>query len=149
MPNKHFYFALGATHGAFIAAWIHRRRHVWYPRFAWLRSLYRWDRHWKLYLPFMIVAFGILALVPDILYALDILPKPVIRSAIFNLFYGYAWFERIEDIDPHLDWLFNTTGSLLLYGLALGTLGFYSQEAARRLKRSKIACCKTDANDQY
>lgn len=133
MPNKHFYFALGATHGASVAAWIYRRRHAWYPRYAWVRGLYRRDRDWTLYLPFVMVAFGLLALVPDILYGLGILPKPVIRSAAFNLFYGYAWFERSEDLDPLLDWLFNTIGSLLLYALALGVLGFYAREAARRL----------------
>ena len=63
MPNKHFYFALGATHGALVAAWIYRRRHAWYPRYAWVRGLYRRDRDWTLYLPFVMVAFGLLALV--------------------------------------------------------------------------------------
>lgn len=108
MPNKHFYFVLGATHGALVAAWIYRRRHAWYPRYAWVRGLYRRDRDWTLYLPFVMVAFGLLALVPDILYGLGILPKPVIRSAAFNLFYGYAWFERSEGLDPLLDWLIST-----------------------------------------
>lgn len=124
---------MGAAQGAVVAAWIYRQRHAWYPRYRWVRALYRWNRDWVLYLPVVIAAFGCLALLPDTLYALGLLPKAVIRSDLFNLFYGYAWFERIEDIYPTVDWILNTVGSASLYLMALAILNWYATEAARRL----------------
>lgn len=137
MPNKHFYFAIGALHGTAVVAWAHSRRHIWFERYRWVRQLYWCNPDWFLYFPVVIALFGCLALLPDALYALDILPKSTIRSDMFNVFYGYAWFEHIEDRSPRLDWLFNTTGSALLYALALAVLGFYTHLATSELKRHR------------
>lgn len=133
MPNKHFYFALGAAHGTAVVAWIHHRRHVWYERYRWVRALYRWDRDWFLYFPLVIGTFGFLALLPDILYAIGVLTKAQIRTPWFNVFYGYAWFEQIEDARPSLDWAFNSLGSALLYMQAIAILQYYSGMVSRRL----------------
>lgn len=138
MPNKHFYFAMGALHGAAVVAWAHQKRHAWYERYRWMRTLYRWNPDWFLYFPMVIALFGCLALVPDALYALDILPKSVIRSDLFNVFYGYAWFEHMEDRSPRLDWMLNTIGSVLLYALSLMVLGIYAHFVAAELRQHRI-----------
>lgn len=138
MPNKHFYFAMGAVHGTAVVAWAYSRRHIWFEQYRWVRKLYRWDPYWFLYFPVVIAFFGCLALVPDTLYALGILPKSVIRSDLFNVFYGYAWFEHMENTSPRLDWLFNTLGSVLLYALSLAVLLFYARLANAEQQRNRI-----------
>jgi len=138
MPNKHFYFAMGALHGAAIAVWVHTQRHAWFKRYRWVRRLYHRKPDWFLYFPVVIALFGCLALVPDTLYALDILPKSVIRSDLFNVFYGYAWFEHMEDSSPRLDWLFNTIGSALLYALSLLVLGLYASLVTAELHQQRV-----------
>lgn len=132
MPNKHVYFAIGALHGAAVIAWVGHNRHAWFEHFRWVRALYRWDRDWFLYFPLGIAFFGALALVPDILLAFELLPKKIIRSNVSNIFYGYAWFEQIEDANPAIDHLLNTLGSVVLYGLSLGVLGFYAKELSKQ-----------------
>ncbi len=146
MPNKHFYFAMGALHGAAVVVWVHSQQHAWFQRYRWVRQLYRRHPDWHLYFPTVIVTFGFLALVPDTLYALGILSKSAIRSDLFNVFYGYAWFEHVEDSSPRLDWLFNTLGSGLLYALSLAVLGFYvrllsaEQDGQRALQDPSRSC---------
>lgn len=135
MPNKHFYFALGALHGAAVVVWIHSQRHLWFQRHRWVRKLYRRHPDWFLYFPILIALFGCVALVPDALHALDILPKSIIRSDLFNVFYGYAWFEQIEDYSPRIDWLINSVASAALYFLAVGVLLYYAGQARKYLLR--------------
>lgn len=129
MPNKHFYFALGASQGALIIILIRCFRHWLLQRFAIIRYLYKLDRDWFIYFPLVIAAFGILGLLPDILYALNIFPKEIIRSDFFNIFFGYAWFEIEEDISPYFDWIMNIAGSIALFAISLGTLIFYARYA--------------------
>lgn len=134
MPNKHFYFAMGVLHGAAVVTWVGYKRHAWFERYRWMRRLNRWNADWFLYSPGVMALLGCVALVPDLLHASDLLPKAAIRSDLFNVFYGYAWFEHMEDVSPGLDWLFNTVGSATLYTLAIGVLACYAGEAGRRLK---------------
>lgn len=124
---------MGALHGTAVVVWVHSHRHAWFERYRWVRQLYRWNPDWFLYFPVLIALFGCLALVPDVLYALDILPKSVIRSYLFNVFYGYAWFEQMEDRSPSFDWLANSTASGALYLLALGVLLYYVRQARQRM----------------
>lgn len=138
MPNKHFYFALGATHAVLITVVIRYCRHWLAKRFSIIRYLYKRDRDWFLYFPLLIAIFGILGLMPDILYALNIFPKEYVRSEIFNIFFGYAWFEAQEDISPHFDWLLNMAGSILLFAISLGTLIFYARYAINLTGHQKI-----------
>jgi hypothetical protein len=128
LPNKHVYFALGATHGVAVVAWVHHKRHEWFARHRWMRKLYRWDADWFLYFPFVIAIFGLIALVPDILLAFDLLPKELIRSNIFNVFYGYAWLEQLEDREPAINHMLNILGSSFLYLLSIAVLAFYAQK---------------------
>lgn len=149
MPNKHFYFALGVTHGTAVVSWVHRQRHSWYERYRWMRALYVWDRDWFLYFPFAIGAFGLLALLPDTLYAIGVLSKAQIRTDWFNLFYGYTWFERIEDTHPKLDWIFNSLGSALLYIQAIAIFKFYAGMVSRRLNAIPLYRCVAPAKKKH
>lgn len=131
MPNKHFYFALGATTGVVISYALRKSRHWLFRHFSLMRRVYRWDRHWFLYFPYLILAFGVLALTPDILHALHILPKATTRGAFFNLFYFHSYFEWLEDAKPDVDWVLNTIGSIALLTIALGIMVFYVREVKR------------------
>jgi hypothetical protein len=121
---------MGAVHGGLIVVAIRCSRYWLAKRYNWMRVLYRRERDWFLYFPFVIAAFGALALTPDTLYALNILPKYIIRSDIFNIFYGYTWFEYMEDVAPRFDWLMNGIGSLLLYIISVASLVFYARNLA-------------------
>lgn len=137
MPNKHVYFALGATHGALLVAWVYYKRRDWFEKYRWMRQLYRWDPDWFLYFPWVIGFFGCLALIPDILLALNLLSKDLLRSDLFNVFYGYSWLEYIEDNHPDIDHFFNTLGSLVLYTLALGVLTFFARSLSMCIKDAR------------
>jgi len=71
--------------------------------------------------------FGLYGLIPDILYAIGLLPKDVIRSDFFNLFLGYAWFESVEDLPEYsqLNQRWNWSGELFLPLISLGIMAFY------------------------
>ncbi len=127
MPNKHVYFALGVTHGAFLVTWMHYRRRDWFKNYRWMRQLCRFDPDWFLYFPWVLACFGCFGLIPDVILALDLLPKEKVRSDLFNVFYGYSLLEHIEDKRPDVDHLLNTFGSLILYTVALGVLAFYAR----------------------
>lgn len=131
MPNKHFYFALGACNGVAIVYAVRATRHWLFRKYRWMRALYRWDRDWFLYFPVVIGLFGILALTPDILHASHILPKEVTRGPLFNLFYFHSYFEWLENVRPETDRILNALGSIVLLGIAIGCLWFYVKEAKR------------------
>lgn len=137
MPNKHVYFALGATHGALLVAWVYYKRRDWFEKYRWMRQLYRWDPDWFLYFPLVIGLFGCLGLIPDALLALNILSKDLVRSDLFNIFYGYSWLEYAEDKHPNIDHIVNTLGSLVLYTLALGVLAFFAQSLSIRINDAR------------
>jgi len=101
MPAKHFYFANGAILGSIVVLGIRLGRRWLYDRFTWFRSLYRMDRDWFLYFPVIIGMFGMIGLIPDILFALGFLPKAVVRSEPFNIFFFYSWFESVEDLPTY------------------------------------------------
>lgn len=52
---------------------------------------------------------------------------------LFNVFFGYAWFELIEDSSAHLDRVLNAIGSLLIFGQCLGVLIVYLSVAKKLL----------------
>jgi len=153
MPNKHFYFAMGAANGVLVAYAIRKARHWLYQHTQWMRRLYRWDRDWFLYFPFLIGLFGVIALTPDILHALGILPKAETRGPVFNLFYFHSYFEWLENTNPKIDWLLNSIGSIALAMIAIGILFFYIAEAKRvvqtidKTKKSQSSKLKKPTQD--
>jgi hypothetical protein len=137
MPNKHFYFALGAAHGALISYAVRKSRYWLSNKFRVVRKIYRIDRDWFLYFPFFIAFMGVIALLPDILHGLHILPKETTRSEVFNIFFFHSYFEWLEDVNPLADWLLNSIGSAVLLLLSMGILFFYIREVKRIITNSK------------
>ncbi|PCH54275.1 MAG: hypothetical protein COC22_00535 [Flavobacteriaceae bacterium] len=95
--------------------------------FSWFRRLYDFDRDWFLYFPVVIGLFGLYGLMPDILYAIGLLPKDVVRSDFFNIFLGYSWFESVEDLPEYaqMNRILNWFGEIILFTVAVGMLVFY------------------------
>jgi len=127
MPAKHFYFSNGALLGTALVVAVRLNRKKLFNKYAWFRRLYRIDRDWFLYFPAGIGLFGLYGLIPDILYATGTLPKPVIRSDIFNIFLGYSWFESVEDVPAYsrLNELWNWSGEIVLFLISIGIIVFY------------------------
>ena len=127
MPNKHFYFAMGALSGTAISYVIRRSRFWLLKHTHWMNSIYKWNRHWFLYfLPFCVIILGLIALAPDIIHGFGILPKEVTRSRIFDLFFFHSYFEYIEDHNAAVDQLLNWVGEILLLVISTGVLLFYA-----------------------
>jgi len=138
MPDKHFYFSNGAMLGTLIVVAVRLNRRRLYAKYYWFRRLYRIDRDWFLYFPVVIGLFGIIGLIPDILYATGMLPKHVIRSDFFNLFLGYSWFESVEDLPEYrrLNQLWNWLGEVSLLLISVGIIVFYIR-IANSIKSAK------------
>lgn len=131
MPNKHFYFAMGAANGALITIVVRKARRWLFEKYSFFRRLYRLDRDWFLYFPFFIGIMGVIALTPDILHGLRVLPKAITRGDFFNLFYFHSYFEWLEDASFTANWVMNTAGSVFLLLLSLGIFVFYVYEIKR------------------
>ncbi len=127
MPNKHFYFSIGALFGITVS-WSIRKARFWLlEHTGWMKLIYRWNRYWYLYfLPFCVAIFGLIAWIPDIFHALGVFPKEVTRSSVFNLFFFHSYFEYIEDQNETVNHLLNLTGEFLLFFIAIGILFFYA-----------------------
>lgn len=134
MPNKHFYFALGAASGFMLVSAVQmvlrKKRAV--RQFHGAKYVRGYPV--SIFTPFLFSILGCIALVPDALYLLNILPKDVIRSPGFNLFWGYPWFESIEDQYPVVDHILNALGMIAIYFLALHVFGFYIRECRKRMQ---------------
>jgi hypothetical protein len=134
MPDKHFYFSIGAALGAVISIIIGRSRHSLQKNNFLFQYLYKKDKHWFLFFPILIFTVGIWGLVPDIIHALKILPKDVTRSDIFNIFFMHSYFEKIEDIYPFLNRILNWSGEIILLSISISTMIFYIQQVKRAIK---------------
>lgn len=139
MPNKHFYFALGAANGAVVAYCVRKARRWLFKQFKIVRRLYRLDRDWFLYFPFFIGVMGLIALTPDILHALHVLPKDMTRSGFFNLFYFHSYFEWLEDESASANWVMNITGSVFLFCLALSIFIFYVNQVKNIIRKGSLS----------
>lgn len=137
MPNKHFYFAMGATTGVAIS-WMIRKSRFWLLKNTrWMNRLYRWNRDWFLYFPAIVLFFGLFAWIPDIFHALGIFPKKTTRSDFFDIFFFHSYFEKIEDQNPILNQILNWVGEFLLFSIAVGVLLFYVKILKKTKKNTK------------
>lgn len=143
MPNKHFYFALGAAHGVVITYAVRKARHWLSKRVRLMRRLYHFDRDWFLYFPFFIGLMGMVALIPDILHGLHLLPKEATRAEFFNIFFFHSYFEWLEDANPDANWMMNTVASLFLLVLSMGVFIFYIRVAHKIIEQGE----KSKTND--
>jgi len=134
MPQKHFYFSLGALFGTFLVSVLGRFRHRLRKSNTLVDGLYRKDEHWFLYFPVAIFVFGCFALIPDVLHALKLLPKEVTRGPIFDIFFFHSTFERIEDQYPILNQYLNWAGEIVLGLLSVGVMIYYVLQVKRSLR---------------
>ncbi len=134
MPQKHFYFSLGALVGALLVSVLGRFRHRLRRSNALVAGLYRKDKHWFLYFPLPIFVCGCFALIPDVLHALKILPKEVTRGPLFDIFFFHSTFEQIEDQYPVLNQYLNWAGEVVLGLLSIGVMIYYVLQVKRSLR---------------
>jgi hypothetical protein len=125
VPEKHFYFAVGATVGAAISVVIAKKRHTLRETSRFFQWLYRKEPHWFLYFPIVIFMVGLWGLIPDIIHFLGWLPKEITRTHLFDVFFLHTTFEYIENTMPVIDSYLNFTGQLLLAVVCIGTMIFY------------------------
>ncbi len=137
MPNKHFYFAMGASTGVVVSWFIRKTRRWLLKHTSWMKYLYQWNRHWFYYFPVIILIFGLIAWTPDILHFFEILPKGITRSKFFNLFYFHSYFETLENENPSMDQILNWLGEILLFCIAFGILMFYALETRKLVNKRK------------
>ena len=128
MPEKHFYFSLGAVAGSAICAVIAKKRHAWRKTSAFVQWLYRKEPHWFLYFPLVIFFVGLWGLVPDIVHLFGWLPKEETRSALFDVFFFHSTFEHIENTSPLVDRYLNLLGQVLLSIVALSVMVYYVKQ---------------------
>lgn len=131
MPEKHFYFAVGAVAGSAVCAVVAKKRHQWRETSRFFQWLYRKEPHWFLYCPVIIFFTGMWGLIPDIVHFLGLLPKEVTRSALFDVFFLHSTFEHIENTMPVVDKFLNLLGQVLLAVVCLGLMVFYVQQAKK------------------
>lgn len=133
MPEKHFYFSIGALLGAVLSFFIGRARHLLQKQNSFFKLLYKKDRHWFLFFPIIIFIIGLWGLVPDILHALRILPKDVTRSDVFNIFFFHSFFEHLEDASPTFNRILNWLGELILLSISLGVMVYYIKQIKKAI----------------
>jgi hypothetical protein len=133
MPEKHFYFSIGAAVGTAISYLIGKNRHFLQDNKTIFKALKKQNRHWFLYFPVVIFIVGLWGLIPDVIHALGILSKDVTRGEFFNVFFMHSWFEHIENINPTIDQVLNWVGELLLVSIAIGVMIFYIKEIKKSL----------------
>ncbi len=133
MPEKHFYFSVGAVVGSAACSLIAKSRHSLRQKSAFFQWLYRKEPHWFLYFPVVIFLVGLWGLVPDFLHAFSLLPKMETRTAIFDVFFFHSTFEHIENTSPVLDRYLNLLGEFLLMVICLGIMIYYVRQAKRAI----------------
>ncbi len=125
MPEKHFYFSIGALVGTILSGYIGRAKRTLQQQNVLFRVLYKKDKHWFLFFPILIFLVGLWGLIPDIIHALRILPKDITRSDIFNIFFFHSYFEYIENNYPVIDRIFNWIGEIILLLISLVVMFYY------------------------
>lgn len=133
VPEKHFYFSIGAVVGSAICVVIAKKRHALRKTNAFFQWLYRKDPHWFLYFPIVIFMVGLWGLIPDIIHFSGLLPKEVTRTHLFDVFFFHTTFEYIENTMPEVDSCLNFVGQLLLAVICLGTMWFYVMQVKKAL----------------
>jgi hypothetical protein len=133
MPEKHFYFALGAAVGSAVCAVIAKQRRKLRNTSRFFQWLYRKEPHWFLYFPFLIFLVGLWGLIPDIIHFSGWLSKEVTRTHLFDIFFFHTTFEHIENTMPVVDAYLNLFGQFLLAIICLGTMLFYIKQVKKAL----------------
>ena len=134
MPEKHFYFSIGAMIGTIVSTIIGYSRHKLQKHNFIFKALYKKDHHRFLFFPILIFLVGLWGLAPDIIHALKILPKAVTRSDIFNIFFFHSYFEYVEDQYPTINRFLNWSGEIILFSISIGTMVYYISQIKKAVK---------------
>lgn len=133
MPEKHFYFALGAAAGSAVCVVIAKQRRKLRNTSRFFQWLYRKEPHWFLYFPLIIFLVGLWGLIPDIIHFSGWLSKEVTRTHLFDIFFFHTTFEHIENTMPVVDAYLNLLGQFLLAIICLGIMSFYIKQVKTAL----------------
>lgn len=133
MPEKHFYFALGAAAGSAVCVVIAKQRRKLRNTSRFFQWLYRKEPHWFLYFPLIIFLVGLWGLIPDIIHFSGWLSKEVTRTHLFDIFFFHTTFEYIENTMPIVDAYLNLLGQFLLAIICLGIMSFYIKQVKTAL----------------
>ncbi len=134
MPEKHFYFSVGAAVGSSICVYIAKKRHELRKTSAFFQWLYRKEPQWFLYFPVVIFFVGLWGLVPDLIHLFGLMPKYETRSALFDIFFFHSTFENIENTNGVLDYYLNIVGHVFLLTISLGVMIYYVRQINRAMK---------------
>ena len=137
MPEKHFYFSIGAALGTCVSYLIGRHRHALQNQIYIFKMINKRSRHWFLYFPIVIFVFGLWGLIPDIIHASGLLSKETTRGDLFDIFFFHSLFERLEDSNKAFDQVFNWIGQLILVVVSLGVMVFYIRTIKKIIKSRK------------
>ena len=137
MPDKHFYFSIGASLGTAVSYYVIIARAKLEQNHRWIRKLNKKLRYWILYFPLIIFVIGLWGLVPDLLHASGLVDKDVTRGPLFNIFFFHSLFEQIEDTNLVLDRYLNWAGNILLFLISLISMMFYIRIIKRNVARKK------------
>ena len=137
MPDKHFYFSMGASLGTALSYYIIIARAKLEQKYPLFRKLKRKTRYWVLYFPVLIFLVGLWGLVPDLIHASGVIDKEITRGPIFNLFFFHSYFEQIEDAYPTVDRYLNWAGNLILFVISIVSMLFYIKIIKRNVTRNR------------
>ena len=136
MPDKHFYFSIGASLGTAISYYIIIARAKLEQNYRWIRKLNKKLRYWILYFPVVIFLVGLWGLIPDLLHASGLVDKDVTRGPLFNIFFFHSLLEQIEDSNLVLDRYLNWAGNILLFLISLISMLFYIRIIKRNVRKN-------------
>jgi len=134
MPEKHFYFSIGAAVGSGVSYLIGKNRHKLQSQVNIFKAINNKSRHWFLYFPVLVFVFGIWGLIPDIIHASGLLSKNITRGGLFDIFFFHSFFEQLEDTNKELDQIFNWIGQAILVSVSLGVMVFYIKRVTKIIK---------------
>jgi hypothetical protein len=137
MPDKHFYFSIGAGIGSVLSYYLITTRSYLNSGLKWVRKINKRKPYWYLFFPILIVLIGLWGLVPDMIHALGLLSKESTRSPAFNIFFLHSYFEQLEDINLELDRQLNWLGELILLSVSLVTMNLYVKIIKRNIRKHK------------
>ncbi|ODS23122.1 hypothetical protein AB835_10390 [Candidatus Endobugula sertula] len=140
MPEKHFYFSVGAVVGSAVCVWVAKKRHALRKSSVFFQWLYRKEPNWFLYFPAVIFLVSLWGLIPDFIHAFGLMSKEQTRTGIFDIFFFHTTFEHIENTNPTMDYYLNVLGELLLVVICLGVMAYYVLQIKKAVRRYQKGC---------
>jgi MFS family permease len=134
MPEKHFYFSVGAVVGSGVCAWLANKRHSLRKSSRFFGWLYQKYPQWFLFFPIIIFIVALWGLIPDMIHLSGWLPKEVTRGSWFNVFFLHSFFEHVENVYPVIDRWLNFLGHLFIVGVSLGVMVYYVKQVVKAQK---------------